>query len=149
MVISRRQVIQAALFSLSTLSALSALGLAAPSQAEEKVWLQAHELFATTSRQVQAREVVFEFEVPPLHALERQNFRFQAAPNVIERVIYPPLSPKQKPGHTQYLQKVRIRVLLAKGRGHSGQVTAIAQGCNMDLDICFPPFQLVHTLKWP
>jgi hypothetical protein len=117
--------------------------------AEEKVWLQPHELFVTTSRQVQAREVVFEFDVPPLHALERQNFRFLAAPNVIERVIYPPLSAKQKAGHTQYLQKVRIRVLLAKGQGHSGQVTATAQGCNLALDICFPPFQHVHNLQWP
>jgi hypothetical protein len=117
--------------------------------AHESAWREPQDIFITTTEQVSADEVVFEYAVPPAHALERANFRFQAQPDVISEVIYPPATLNTKTGHEQYLERVRIRVLLAKGQGRTGHVTAIAQGCNLDLDVCYIPFAHRHTLQWP
>lgn len=104
------------------------------------------DIFQVKSTQVHPNEVVFHFQVPPHHALERANFRFEAPEGLESHVIYPPLSAGSR---TQYRQSVRIRLVLKSQHPPAGVVVATAQGCDLIRHICYPPFRHVHRLKWP
>ena len=103
------------------------------------------DIFGVKSTQVSAHEVIFHYQVPPHHALERSHFRFEAPVGLVRQVIYPPVAPGSR---SQYRHSVRIRLILNSAPHPEGVVVATAQGCDLIRHICYPPFQHVHALKW-